>query len=171
MKNGYKCHLVIARLIAAKKKSQKLEGVSTIPSWLDVIPMHIFEEVSTLADPATQAFFMEYFEESRNQSTEFFSILPCLRSGVELAPIKCFRYNHNMYSMIETGMPRSVLEKIIEICQKSDITKFYVALFRDLPNFTNAFKILALVGFKQVLPEFQQQICSASAVLMELDID
>jgi hypothetical protein len=108
---------------------------------------------------------LQYFPESRESSAEFFSLSPSLANGDVLPCIKCFRNNQNIYAIAEPGMSRTVLEELIHTAKKAGGNTLYVAISCELPNFVKMFKVLAYAGFKQVNPNDQNEICTASAIV------
>ena len=114
---------------------------------------------------------MQHFPEFREPSAEFFNISPILPNGEDLTPIRCFQNKEHVYAMAESNMVRTVLEQLIENSQNAQAKTLYIAVTRDLPNFLTVFRILAYVGFKQVPPEIQISMCTAPAVLMQMNLD
>lgn len=135
------------------------------PSCSTLLLVSVFEAEDSGVDDTSQTYFLQYFPESRESSAEFFSLSPSLANGDVLPCIKCFRNNQNIYAIAEPGMPRTVLEELIHTAKKAGGNTLYVVISCEQPNFVNMFKVLAYAGFKQVNPNDQNEICTASAVV------
>lgn len=110
------------------------------------------------------------FKDFNDPSSEFICLFPGLSSGVELASIRSFRFKQNIYARAVDNLVKPALLAFIRSAEDFGCTKFYLAVPLDLCNFKNLLKMLAYVGFKQVPPDKQIEICNVPAILMLFEL-
>ena len=132
-------------------------------------PGHVFEGYSYELEASDESYFM-LFKDFADPCSEFISLFPGLSSGVELASIRSFRFKQNIYARAVDKLVKPALLAFIKAAEDFGCTKFYLAVPFDLCNFKNLLKMLAYIGFKQVPPDKQREICDVPAVLMLFEL-
>lgn len=166
---GYKCLSIVLQRTAATQSLGAERFLVTL-CVLIVTQEHVFEGYSSTLDESEEAYFKQYIPDCDDPSSEFINFMPELSSGIELASITCFRHKKEIFAMAVPGLIRPALLELIRQAEEFKLSSLYMILPRELSTFMKLFRMLSYLGFKQVPPDIQENLCKAPAVLMVMEL-
>ena len=126
----------------------------------------IFEESLEEGEEQEEEHFRSFFTEA-SQDPHWFKMTPALSSGDLLPTWFGFWRGEHFYLRANSGLPRALFFRVVQIAEGKGASKLYMAVYRDLEGFSNLLRVLLCLGFKQVSLGVQRQLCRAPAVLFE----
>ncbi|CAG9331102.1 unnamed protein product [Blepharisma stoltei] len=133
--------------------------------------MNVFDvpDHDPLPEPVVEE-FKQGFVDALNPECSFYKLTIRLPLEKRLVIAECFLSGRLLYTKALPIMHLTTFENLSRFAEWERADKIVIAVYRELPNRNQIYRTLRCLGFKQVDPKVQKELCKVPAVLFWLDL-